>query len=158
MAGKVIGISDMNTAKQTGSVITYALGSCVGVALYDKTNRIAGLAHIMLPDSGEAKGVLNVMKYADTAVPALVGLMVSEGAQRMFLIAKIAGGAQMFSMSGDRFRIGERNIAASKHALQKLKIPLVGEDTGCDYGRTVEIFAENGLYRIKAINKSTKEL
>jgi len=161
MASVVIGISDMNVVKGNDSIITYALGSCVGVALYDDIKKIAGLAHVMMPSSTEiVDRSLNVMKYADTAVPELVKRMARMGASQYSLTAKIAGGAEMFSMvgAGNKFNIGERNIAAVKAALQLLHIKIVAQDVGENYGRTVELFAANGIYRIKAISKGIKDI
>lgn len=161
MASIIIGISDMNVVKENDSIITYALGSCVGVALYDEAKKIAGLAHIMMPSSKDiVDRNINVMKYADTAIPELVKRMQRMGASPYTLIAKMAGGAEMFSMAGagNKFNIGERNIAAAKEALQLLRIRLVAHDVGANYGRTVELFAANGVYRIKAISKGIKDI
>ena len=161
MASVVIGISDMNVVKGTGSIITYALGSCVGVAMYDSTKKIAGLAHIMMPSSKEiVDRNINVMKYVDTAIPELLKKMERIGASALNITAKVAGGAEMFSIAGasNRFNIGERNIEAVKIALQHMRIRIVSHDVGANYGRTVELFAENGIYRIKAISKGTKDI
>ena len=159
MGSVVIGISDMNVVKGGDSIITYALGSCVGVALYDKTRGIAGLAHVLMPSSKDVRdGNINTMKYVDTAVPELLKRMERAGSLSHSLIAKIAGGAQMFAMSGSQFNIGERNVAMAKEALQKLRIPIVAQDVGSNYGRTVEIFSDTGIYRIKAIAKGVKDI
>ncbi|MCL2099956.1 MAG: chemotaxis protein CheD [Oscillospiraceae bacterium] len=161
MSSIVIGISDMNVVKGSDSVITYALGSCVGVAMYDSARKIAGLAHILMPSSAEVRDTnLNIMKYTDTAVPELLRRMERAGASSFNIVAKLAGGAQMFNMggAGAQFHIGERNVAMAQEMLRKLRIKLVAQDTGANYGRTVEIFAENGIYRIKAIAKGTKEI
>ena len=161
MASVVIGISDMSVVKDDDSIITYALGSCVGVALFDNYRKIAGLAHIMMPSSKEIVDKnINVMKYADTAVAELVKRMECAGAIRYALVAKIAGGAQMFSIAGagNRFNIGERNIAAVTEILKSLQIKIVAQDVGENYGRTVEAFAANGVYRIKAISKGIKDI
>ena len=159
MGNVVIGISDMNVVKNGDSVITYALGSCVGIALYDKTRNIAGLAHVLMPSSKDVRdGNINVMKYVDTAIPELVKRMEMAGSVSHALVAKIAGGAQMFVMSGANFNIGERNIAMAKETLQKLRIPIVAQDVGSNYGRTVEIFSDTGIYRIKAIAKGVKDI
>ena len=161
MGNVVIGISDMNVVKSGDSIITYALGSCVGIALYDDTRKIAGLAHVLMPSSADVRdGNINVMKYVDTAVPELLKRMERAGASTFNLVAKVAGGAQMFSMSGAsaQFNIGARNVAMAKEALQKLRIRIKAEDVGSNYGRTVEIFADNGIYRIKAIAKGTYDI
>jgi chemotaxis protein CheD len=161
MGSVVIGISDMNVVKGEDSIITYALGSCVGVALYDSSHKIAGLAHILMPSSQEIRDPnINVMKYADTAVPELLRRMERAGASSFNIVAKLAGGAQMFSMAGAsaQFNIGDRNVAMARDMLQKLRIKLVAQDTGENYGRTVELFAETGIYRIKAIAKGIKDI
>ena len=161
MGSVVIGISDMNVVKSGGSIITYALGSCVGIALYDKTRHIAGLAHVLMPSSMDVRdGNINVMKYVDTAIPELVRRMERAGSMAQTLTAKLAGGAQMFSMSGTskQFNIGERNVAMAKEMLQKLRIPITAQDVGSNYGRTVEIFADTGIYRIKAIAKGERDI
>jgi len=161
MGSVTIGISDMNVVRSGDSIITYALGSCVGIALYDSTRKIAGLAHVLMPSSKDVRdGNINVMKYVDTAVPELVKRMERAGASPFNLVAKIAGGAQMFSMGGasSTFNIGERNVLMAKEALQKQRIRIIAHDVGSNYGRTVEIFAENGIYRIKAIAKGIKDI
>jgi len=161
MGSIVIGISDMNIVRGEESIITYALGSCVGVAMYDSTRKIAGLAHILMPSSADVREAnINVMKYADTAVPELLRRMERAGASAFNITAKLAGGAQMFNMSGasSQFNIGERNVAMARETLQKLRIRLAAQDVGANYGRTVELFAANGIYRIKAIAKGTKDI
>ena len=159
MGSVVIGISDMNVVRGGDSIITYALGSCVGVALIDKTRGIAGLAHVLMPSSKDVRdGNINVMKYMDTAVPELVKRMERAGAMTSGLVAKLAGGAQMFAISGTNFNIGERNVAMAKEALQTLRIPITAYDVGLNYGRTVEIFSDTGIYRIKAIAKGVKDI
>ena len=161
MGSVVIGISDMNVVKGGDSVITYALGSCVGVALYDEVKKIAGLAHILMPSSLDVHDTnINIMKYVDTAIPELVKRMERAGSLSYGLVAKIAGGAQMFSMAGAgaKFNIGERNVAMAKEVLQKLNIKIISQDVGSNYGRTVEIFSDTGIYRIKAIAKDIKDI
>jgi chemotaxis protein CheD len=149
-----VGISDWKIAKPPDSLITYALGSCVGIAIFDKARKIAGLSHIMLPESkNAAEGATNRMKFADTAIPDMLNQMLSMGAGRVGLQAKIAGGAVMFKVGTDRFNIGERNIAAVKTALQALRIPIIGQDTGKDYGRTMILDPGDGMVVIKSANR-----
>jgi len=160
MGSVTIGISDMNVVRGGDSIITYALGSCVGVALYDSTRKIAGLAHVLMPSSKDVRdGNINVMKYVDTAVPELVKRMERAGASPYALVAKIAGGAQMFAISGSaQFNIGDRNVLMAREALQKLRIQIVAQDVGSNYGRTVELFSDSGIYRIKAIAKGIRDI
>ena len=114
----------------------------------------------MLPDSTKIKNNENIAKFADTGIELLVKLMLAEGASRSRLEAKIAGGAQMFAFQNksELLGVGERNIAASKKVLAELGIPLLSEDTGENYGRTVTFYPENGVYEIKAVGKETKKI
>lgn len=150
-----VGMADLNTCKAPDVLTTLGLGSCVGICLVDPVTKIAGLAHIMLPDSTQIKNNENIAKFADTATVKLIDDMIKLGANRGRLVAKIAGGAQMFGFNSQNnlMKIGERNIAASKEMLQKLGIPLLAEDTGKNYGRTIEFYGENGQLLIKTIGK-----
>lgn len=144
-----IGIAEMNIAFAPYILRTTGLGSCVGVTLYDEMLHLAGLVHIMLPSSTLAKGEIEVSKYADTAIPELVARMERAGAARSRLVAKMAGGAQMFQSKGrEILRIGPRNVEASLEELRRLKIPIVAQDTGGNYGRTIEIDASSGKLHI----------
>jgi chemotaxis protein CheD len=152
----VVGISDMNVTARPGVLITYALGSCVGICLYDKAAGISGLSHVLLPDSSMCPNDANAMKFADTAVQALILSMEKAGAHRARITAKIAGGAKLF---GDSIlQIGDRNVAAVKAQLSRFKIPLLAEDTGLNYGRTVEFHAEDGAVIIKTALKGLKAI
>lgn len=111
-----VGMADLQLCKSPGVLTTLGLGSCVGVALYDPVNKIGGLLHCMLPDSTQFKNNSNTAKYADSGIDELVSKMVSLGANRSRIVAKIAGGAQMFAMktNNDTLRVGERNVEAVK--------------------------------------------
>lgn len=147
----VVGISDWKVGKGDDQLITYALGSCIGTCLYDKRTGIAGLSHIMLPDSTSiADGHTTRMKFADTALPDMLDNMLRMGASRGSITAKIIGGAVMFQTSNNKFNIGERNTAAVKQALAKLGIPIIASDTGLNYGRTVTFFAADGGVEVSA--------
>lgn len=152
----VVGISDFKMASVPDVLITYALGSCVGTCLYDSRLKIAGLSHVLLPESAICKDDDNIMKYADTAIAALVENMEMHGASRARLTAKIAGGAKMFATAGTG--MGERNIAAVKNELSKLNIPIIGEDTGSNYGRTVEFHPEDGVVLVKSVLHGNKTI
>lgn len=147
-----VGISDLNVARTPDILVTFALGSCVGICLYDRAKKIAGLSHIMLPDSTAAHGTIQTMRFADTAIPQLVQKMVAMGANKRALTAKIAGGARMFASASNSSlsNIGQRNVQAVKAALAKQGIPIIAEDTGKDYGRTLYFNAEDGVMTIKS--------
>lgn len=150
-----VGISDMNVALPPDLLVTYALGSCVGICLKDKATNVCGLAHIMLPWSTEATNTQgNPRRYADTCLAELITAMQRKGAAIPRLTAKIAGGAQMFATTSAVFNIGERNVDAVKKVLARYRIPIVAEDTGKNYGRTVFFHADTGVMEIKSANKS----
>lgn len=152
-----VGIADLNVVSAPDKLVTYALGSCVGICLYDSGKKIAGLAHIMLPLSTEATGGgTNKRRYADTGIKELVDMMSRKGALTMHMTAKIAGGAQMFNTTSAVFNIGERNVAAVKKVLAEYKIRIIAEDTGLNYGRTQLFHADTGIMEIRAAMKQTK--
>lgn len=145
-----VGMADLNIASADDSLRTTGLGSCVGIALFDASTKIAGLAHIMLPISNQ-ENEANRAKYANTAVPLLLEMMEQLGANKRKIIAKLAGGAQMFTFAGqsDLMRIGPRNVEAVKDALSKNAIPIKAEDTGGNCGRTIELFCADGSLQIR---------
>ncbi|HEY3426927.1 MAG TPA: chemotaxis protein CheD [Negativicutes bacterium] len=155
-----VGMADYKVGRDPNSLISYGLGSCVGIALYDKVAKIGGLAHIMLPDSTQARSADNPAKFADTALPLMLNDMIKLGALKSRITAKIAGGAQMFTFANatDIMRVGERNAEAVRLMLKKIEIRLIAEDTGGTYGRTVELKLDTGIYRLKTIDKGEKEL
>ena len=126
------------------------LGSCVGLTLHDRYAKIGGIAHIMLPES---KGIAeNSCKYADTAVPSLLKEMVRHKAKKDQIVAKIAGGATMFSAM-DILQIGKRNTEVVKEALKNEGIRLVAEDTGGISGRTITLDTRTGNLHVKNKNE-----
>ena len=155
-----VGMADCKVGRGPASLISYGLGSCIGIALYDAVTKVGGLAHIMLPDSTQARSAENPAKFADTALPLLLSDMLKLGAVKSRIIAKIAGGAQMFTFANttDIMRVGERNAEAVRILLKKNDIRLIADDTGGNYGRTVELKLDTGIYRIKTIDKGEKEL
>ena len=155
-----VGMADLNIVKLPDSLTTLGLGSCVGIGLYDKINKIAGLAHIMLPSSKEIKNNSSKPKFADTGIEELVDLMVKSGANRNGLVAKIAGGSQMFNFNSnnDILRIGERNVNATKEKLSELKIRIIAEDTGGNFGRTIVLSSQDGSLHIRTIGHGEKTI
>lgn len=155
-----VGISDMKIVSSPDIAATYALGSCVGICIIDKIKQIAGLAHIMLPQNPNPNDDKNVFKYADTGIAEMIRLMEKDGCLRMRMTAKIAGGAKMFEISDDKNssigNIGERNVLAVKRVLQDLKIRIVAEDTGLNYGRTIFFDSSSGELFVKSFAKGNK--
>ena len=152
-----VGIADLKTCIPPNGITTLGLGSCVGIALRDTSNKIGGLAHIMLPDSTAIRnGNLNIAKFADTGIVELVKQMEKIGARRGHMVAKIAGGATMFSFQGGNSsmgQVGQRNVEATKKKLGELRIPIIAENTGANYGRTVIFYPETGDFQIRSVGK-----
>ncbi|WP_431029491.1 chemotaxis protein CheD [Lysinibacillus sp. LZ02] len=156
-----VGIAQMDVVKTPDTIRTSGLGSCVGVVLYDESKKIAGLIHIMLPDSSLGRSdAINIAKFADTGIVALIDLLKAEGVQPFRLKAKIAGGAQMFQFTShkDSMRIGPRNVEAVKEQLRKNSIPLIAEDTGGNSGRTIEFNPVTCKLNIRTVNQGVSEI
>ena len=158
MSNITVGMADLNICRAPDVLITVGLGSCIGLTLYDPVNKIGGMVHYMLPDSHITANNGNIAKFADTGIPELLKRITLAGANRSRLIAKIAGSAKMFGVNqmSNIGSIGERNAAAAKQILNELNIKLVAEDTGLNYGRTVELHCDTGDFHIKAIKKPIK--
>ena len=156
----VVGMADLKVTKSPGVLTTLGLGSCVGIALYDSSTKVAGLAHIMLPDSKAIHNNSNVAKFADTAIEKLIADMERIGARRRGIQAKIAGGAQMFAFNAtnDNLRVGDRNVESTRKVLLSHGIPLIAHETGASFGRTVELYADDGRFVIKAIGQGIRTL
>lgn len=148
-----VGMADLQFAQHPGVLVTLGLGSCVGIALYDRRTKMIGLAHIMLPWSHQAINNGNKAKFADTGIRLLLDKMLVNGARKSNIVAKLAGGAQMFSFASnvDLIRVGQRNVDAAKEVLRELRIPVISEDTGGNYGRTIELYSEDGRLMVKTI-------
>ena len=155
-----VGMADLKVCISPDSVTTLGLGSYVGVAIRDKENKVGGLAHVMLPDSTAIRNNTNIYKFADTGITELVRLMEEKGAKRSRMVAKIAGGAQMFSFQNksELVRVGDRNVEASKKKLKELGIPIIAEDTGDSYGRTVIFYPETGDFVIRAVGREERTI
>ena len=140
-----IGIADMKMAQGHDTLITYALGSCIGICLYDPLLKLGALIHIMLPLNMEA-GRKNTMKYADTGIRETIKMMEAKGASRARMTAKIAGGAKMFEVSaGSLGNIGQRNIESVHMMLKREGISLLKEDVGGTIARTLLFDVGTGM-------------
>jgi len=155
-------MGDIVVAKHPVVLTSLGLGSCIGLVIYDDIAKVAGMSHIMLPNNHEGKDVKKLGKYADTAVPKLIEDLIALGALKSRLKAKMAGGAQMFSIPGKNsasfLAIGERNIETTKKMLEKYGIPLVASDVGGNKGRSVEFYTDNWIMIVKVIGSEIKKL
>ncbi|MHC1575753.1 MAG: chemotaxis protein CheD [Methanosarcinaceae archaeon] len=155
----IVGMADCAVTVPPKKLTTLGLGSCIGIALYDPHVKVAGMVHIMLPSIKQARSQENLAKFADTGIPHLVGQMEELGAVKRRIEAKIAGGASMFSFNkNSNLNIGERNIIATKSMLVEMNIPLIAEDVGKNYGRTIVLDGENGVLFVKSALKGNIEI
>lgn len=153
-----VGMADMKLCASPDLITTLGLGSCVGVVLFEPSMKMCGMVHVMLPDSTTVRNNSNIAKFADTGIKELVRKLEEKGISRYKLKAKIAGGAQMFAFDSESemMRIGDRNVESCKKVLKELQIPIVAEDTGLNYGRTVTFNPETLEYEIKSVGKPLK--
>ncbi|QHW30045.1 chemotaxis protein CheD [Paenibacillus rhizovicinus] len=156
-----VGMADLKIAAGGAILKTTGLGSCVGLTLFDERTKVAGMVHVMLPSSEIAREAsINIAKYADTSIPHLIELMRLEGAEPKRFVAKMAGGAQMFAFhtNNDSMRIGPRNVESCKQMLKQFNIPVLSEDTGLNYGRTIEFCSMSGKMTIRSVQQGVKEI
>lgn len=155
-----VGIADYKISSAPTKIITVGLGSCIGIAIYDKYRNLGGLAHIMLPDSTQFMKLTNPLKFANLAVVIMVEELVKGGASRYGLTAKIAGGASMFNFSDKAVNmdIGYRNGIAVKEILNELKVPILSMDIGGNKGRTVTFDTSDGVLYIKTAGMQIKQI
>jgi chemotaxis protein CheD len=139
-------------------ITTIGLGSCVAIALYDRDTRTGALAHILLPSQAMSRETSNPAKFPETIVPLMLEEMYALGTRNARVSAKIVGGASMFGqlVNGTGINVGERNIAATKEALAVAGIPLIAEDTGLDYGRSVYFHLADGRVEVRSLKKGDR--
>jgi chemotaxis protein CheD len=160
MSEIVVRVADLNVGDTDDVLVTVGLGSCVAIVLHDAVAGVGGLAHILLPSPALSRDADNVAKFPQTAVPRLLELMTSRGASARRIAARIAGGASMFAAlaPSGAIQMGERNIVATRLALNLNGLPLVAEAVGGDYGRTVRFFVRDGRVRVSSVAHGTQEL
>ncbi len=156
----LVRVADAQVAREDGLLVTLGLGSCVAIVLHDPVAKIGGMAHILLPSATLSRDQTNPARFPETAVPHLVRQMTLKGAEPQRLRARLVGGASMFSnlASPGVAQMGERNIIACKDALKAAGIPLVAEDTGNDYGRSVWFFVGEGRVDVRSVAHGTRQL
>lgn len=157
-----VNLGELKSSRTKGQVLVcYGLGSCIGLALIDPQTGATALAHVVLPDSNLSRGAnFPPGRYADTAVPAALEELALLGAQRARVVAKMVGGARILkgTIPGSQLDIGSKNIEATRVALAKHSIPILAEDTGGNYGRTMQIFAGTGKVMVSTVGRGGKEL
>ncbi|MGH7529980.1 MAG: chemotaxis protein CheD [Gemmatimonadales bacterium] len=149
----VVKVADWAAERGDGVLITLGLGSCVAIMLHDRGARAGAMAHVLLPSRSLVHDATNPAKFPDTAVPLLVERLRVLGAERQRLVAKLAGGASMFSqlLAPGAMQMGERNVVAARDALRAAAIPIVGEAVGGERGRTVRFHVADGRVEIRSV-------
>ena len=156
----VVGISDFQcTNKPEDVLVTYALGSCIAVAIYDPVVKVGGLLHFMLPESllDQKKAVENPAMFADTGIPLLFKACYRLGAEKKRLKVKVVGGASILN-DANYFRIGQKNITATRKIFWKNNVLIDAEDTGLNCNRTVRLYIADGKCSVKTSGGATKDL
>lgn len=157
---KLVRVAHMDVAVPGEELVTLGLGSCVAVLLHDPVARVAGLAHVLLPDEPASRDRSNPAKFVTTAVPALIGRMEERGARAERLVARLAGGASMFAaLTGpNTLATGARNVAMAREVLRAAGIPIVAEDVGMEHGRSVVFRADDGRAEVSTVLHGSREL
>jgi chemotaxis protein CheD len=153
----MVSVADWAVDRGDAVLVTLGLGSCVAVVLYDVESTIGGLAHLLLPSQSLSRDRDTPAKFPETGIPFLVERMREAGAVQRRLRARLVGGASMFtSLSINSVAsVGERNILATRAALDRAGIPVLGEDTGRDYGRSVYAFLDSGRVEVRSYAHGT---
>ena len=156
----VVRVADLSAATGDQVLVTIGLGSCVGIVLHDPVARVGGLAHVLLPSPALTRRDDSAGKVPQTAVPRLLEAMHQLGASPRRITARLVGGASMFASlaAPGTIQMGERNVVAARQVLTANLLPIVGEDVGGDYGRTVRLWTRDGRVEISSVLHGRREL
>lgn len=149
----IVKVADWAAERGDGVIVTLGLGSCVAIMLHDPEARAGAMAHVLLPSSSLARDISNRAKFPETAVPLMLERLKAMGADPRRLVAKLAGGASMFStlVTPGTIQMGERNVLASRNALRAAAIPIVRESVGGERGRSVRFYMKDGRVEIRSV-------
>lgn len=156
----VVGVSDMKVSSEAESVlVTYSLGSCIGITIYDTAAHVGGLLHFMLPDStlNPAKAQENPYMFADTGIPLLFKATYALGAKKQRMRVLVVGGSQVLDQQGF-FNIGKRNYMAVRKIFWKNNVMVNFEDVGGNVNRTIKLAVKNGQTWMKVSGQGEIEI
>jgi chemotaxis protein CheD len=156
----IVGISDLKVSNNpVDALVTYALGSCIGVAVFDPQARVGGLLHFMLPDSllDADKAKATPAMFADTGIIALFKACYAYGAEKKRMVVKVAGGANILDDT-NYFRIGQKNIMAMRKMFWRNNVLIDSEDTGGNFNRTIRLELSSGRCILKSSNGTVRNL
>ena len=157
MSTLTVSISDMKYSTDPGDVIvTYSLGSCLGITAYDPKARVGGMVHCLLPTAAGAKekARLKPFMFVNTGVAMMVRILIEHGAVKSRLVFKVTGGANM--RSNDFFSTGKRNMAALTHLLARNKVSLAAQEVGGTIPRTMYLYLDTGRVVIRSLGKESE--
>jgi chemotaxis protein CheD len=156
----VVKVAELQVGSDHDVLMTVGLGSCVAIVLHDSAARVGGMAHVLLPSPALSRQDNNAAKFPQTAVPRLLELMAKQGASPRRITGRLVGGASMFASlaAPGTIQMGERNLVASRQALNTHGIPLVGEAVGGDYGRTVRLRVTDGHLEVSSVSHGIRTL
>lgn len=152
-----VGLGELRTTR-VGELVAYSLGSCVAVCLFDPVQRVAGMAHVVLPCAPPSYDGTMPGRYAETAVRALIAAMEAHGCVRYRLTARLAGGAAVLALKDSLGGIGARNVAVVRAVLARHDLPIVAEAIGGTQGRTVRLQAPSGRVLVRTVQGTEVEL
>lgn len=154
----IVKVADWAAERGDGVLVTLGLGSCVAIMLHDPQARAGAMAHVLLPSTSLSRDTTNHAKFPDTAVPLLVERLKRLGADPRRLVAKLAGGASMFSqlVTPGTIQMGERNLLASRRALRVAEIPIVREAVGGDRGRSIRFHVKDGRVEVRSVGANVE--
>jgi chemotaxis protein CheD len=149
----IVKVADWAAERGDGILVTLGLGSCVAIMLHDPQTSAGAMAHVLLPSTSLARDITNRAKFPETAVPLLIERLKALGADPRRIVAKLAGGASMFSqlVTPGTIQMGERNVLASRSALRTAAIPIIRESVGGDRGRSVRFHLKDGRVEIRSV-------
>lgn len=153
MRETIVKVADWAAEQGDGVLITLGLGSCVAIMLHDAGAQAGAMAHVLLPSTSLARDISNHAKFPDTAVPLLVDRLKRLGADPRRLVAKLAGGASMFSqlVTPGTIQMGERNVLAARRVLRAAGIPIARESVGGERGRSLRFYVGDGRVEIRSV-------
>jgi chemotaxis protein CheD len=154
----VVGIAELAVAPANNYLVTIGLGSCVATVIWDKRRKIGGMIHTILPSIAEMPPSRTEpkTKFADSGIPILIDKVIKMGGRRRDLVAKIAGGSQMFAISS--MMIGKKNVKSAKKTLMLEKMPIIAEDVFGTQGRTIIFDTSTGIMIVKRGSKEIRKI
>jgi len=157
----VVGLGEIKISKDPQDVlVSYGLGSCLGIAMYDPVAQIGGMLHAVLPSSDKQNNDESCTKYVGCGIDVLLKSLIEAGGQRQRIVLRMAGGANMLSATvfSDIMNIGQRNIDSAHRKLKELNLKLSGEEVGGNIGRTVRFYVADGRVAIRMMGDKEREI